>query len=154
MPYVTVSLTDYTKERSAFKLATPVITSVNINDYTTVPGGYIDDLTDALAAITLGTINKEQLVSYERVIATALPSSQMAQRELKALIRYHDSVTGNRFTFTVPTIDPQFLLLNSDEFDIEGTAWAAFVAALETAFVSPDGNLMVVDSAKLVGRNI
>lgn len=154
MGTVTLRIRDYDKEGSGFSLATPAITSVNINDYIAADAA-IDDLVAAVNAVVLGTIEKATLLAYDEVVATALPTDKFAQRETKALIGYHDSVTGNRYTFTIPTVDLDLLpATRSGEFDITAGAWATLVGVLETSFVSPDGNLMVVDYAKHVGRNV
>lgn len=155
MGTVNIRIRDYDKEGSGFSLATPAITSVNINDYVTPATGSIDVLVAALNALVIGTIEKATLVAYEDVVATALPLDPFAQRETKALVGYHDSVTGNRYTFTIPCIDLALLsATRTGEFDITTGAWATLVTELETNYVSPDGNLMIVDYAKHVGRNI
>lgn len=155
MGTVTVRIRDYDKEGSGFSLLTPAITSVNINDYVAAGTGAIDEMVTALNALVIGTIEKTRLVSHEEVVSTALPGSPLAQREVKALVGYHDSITGERYTFTIPTIDLTLLsATRSGEFDITTGAWATFVGVLEASYVSPDGNLMVVDYAKHVGRNI
>lgn len=155
MGTLNIRIRDYDKEGSGFSLGTPPITSVNINDYTTPVTGFIDTLVTALNAIVIGTIEKASLISYEEVVATALPTSPFAQRETKALVGYHDSVTGARYTFTIPAVDLALLsATRSGEFDISSGAWNDFVVELEANFVSPDGNLIVVDYARHVGRNI
>lgn len=155
MGTLTVRIRDYDKEGSGFSLATPAITSVNINDYTTPATGFIDTLVTALNALVIGTIENARLVAYEDTISTALPTDPFAQRETKALVGYHDSITGNRYTFTIPAVDLSLLsATRTGEFDITAGAWATFVNELESNYVSPDGNLMVVDYAKHVGRNI
>lgn len=145
---------DYSKERSGFTLNTPAITGANLADYTNDPGGYIDAVVDALAPIVLGTRTHAQFTVLRRVIGTALPVNKSAQRESKALVGIHDSLTGKAFTFTIPTINDDFLANNTDYFDLGTTEWTNLVNALEAAYVTPDGNLLVVDYAKRVGRNI
>lgn len=155
MPHVNWKVRDYSKEPSGFRIATPTIDSTNIDDYIDPTTGYIRTLHDALNAVVIGTIEKTGLLVAEKVWATALPTDKAAQREIKAMVHYHDSVTGERYVFAVPCPDPQYLTANSDVFDLtNGGAWDTVRDILNAAYVSPDGNLMVVDEVKLVGRNI
>lgn len=152
---VNIIVRDYDKETSGISVRTPEIDSVNIDDYITPATGYIDVLVAAINAVVIGTLERSMLTVDKRVIATALPTDKNAQRETKALVGIHDSVTGERYVFTIPAVDLTLLpATRSGEFDLTTGAWATLKAALEASYVTKDGNLMVVDYAKHVGRNI
>lgn len=146
---------DYTKEGSGVTFLTPTLTAANIADYITANTGYLDALRDALNVVLLGSIQRATLNAENRVYATATPTDVNAQRERKALVHYHDSVTGEAFVCSIPTPDNQFLIANQDVYAIQtGSVWRDVIDILEAGFVSPRGNLMVVDEIEHVGRNV
>lgn len=104
---------------------------------------------NSLEALTLLAPVKTDIVASTQQHAWTLPSSHLAQKEIAAIIHYHDDVTGRGFHYTIPGIDTTFLLDNSDFFDLADTTVAAFVTNFEAVVVSIEGNPVTVDSIEL-----
>lgn len=131
---------------------------VNIADLTAgnfaAQDAAMDALSTAVAAVTRGTINKDQRVAVETTIPGAPPASNEAQRETKWLVRATDDVTGFAVTFTIPTADLTFLVSGTGAMDLVGAEGAALVSAIEGVVTSRLGNAITVVEIVHVGRNI
>lgn len=117
----------------------------------------IDALVSAMADITAGNINTKTIQSEIEEIATGKSSNPIARRELKWLIRYADTVTGEIETREIPT--PQ--VDDSDLFESDGETinlldaeWVSFESAFEAVAKSNAGNAVTFLGGKLVGRNL
>jgi len=100
---------------------------------------------------------KQVLVAEIDVISAALPTNVYAQRELKWLVRYHDTVTGKKYTLTLPCADPTArLIAGTDLANLAQTEVAAFVTRFQSYAKDPDTqtNDVLVDQIQLVGRNL
>lgn len=82
-----------------------------------------------------------------------LPSNAAAQRELAARFTYIDTVTGSKYTFSIPGPQSTIIQAGTDEISLANLAVAAFVTAFELYCLSPVGNPVEVQAARLVGRN-
>lgn len=79
----------------------------------------------------------------------------MARREGKWLVRYHDSVTGEKGTMTVPCANMTLLDATGALLDTTAaTPGAQFVSDFEALVIGPSGNSAVFDEAIFVGRNL
>jgi len=138
-------------ETTNFEVAITTLTPANVAAQSTAAG----TLRSAIAGITLGEFGKNQLI-YERNLGSADPAaSQLAQREKKWLVRYHDATTQERFTTSIGTADLTVLPNHSEFIDISTGVGATFKSAFE-AFVkssSDPSHSVVVDSVQYVGRN-
>jgi len=116
----------------------------------------INDLAVAIAGITLGQVNKDQVVLNRIPGAVGPSSNKLAQRENKWLVRYHDATTNQKWSRSIGTADLSKLPATNTEFlDLTDTDPAAFVTAFE-ALVKSDSDpthAVVVDSIQFVGRN-
>lgn len=115
----------------------------------------ITALFDALVGITIGSVTKSVLkteTDKDTGVATK-PANGFAQREIKWLVRYVDTVNQEKGHMEVGTADASKLTTGTDFADLAQTEVAAFVTALEAAAVSRDGNAISVSSIELVGRN-
>jgi hypothetical protein len=116
-------------------------------------------LRSATDAIVLGVRASDTVVMDKTVGSASRPTSAVAQRELKWLVRYHGVDDGKKWTCEIPTPDitlTDVLIPGTDIVDLTQTEMAAFVTAFETA-VRPPGNdtsLVVIDQIVLVGRNL
>lgn len=148
---VTAGWKDYGGEPAHTSVWVTTLTAGNLVAQTTL----INNLLTALSAITLGE-QQTQAISLSRTIITAdLPTDPFAQRENKWLLRYHDSVTGEKFKNEVPCADLSLLIPNSEFADMTGTEFAALKTAWELIVRGPnDNNLTILDSAEFVGRNL
>jgi len=109
----------------------------------------------AIAGITLGQVNKTEIIA-ERLFGAPGPSSNpLAQRENKWLVRYHDAVTGQKMSLSYGTADLSLLTNHSEFLDLAGTEAAAFVTAFEDYVKSnyDATHAVLVDSIQFVGRN-
>lgn len=117
-------------------------------------------LLSATDAITLGARLKDTY-NDETTYLVSKPTNGAA-REYKLLVQMRNSVTGRRWTFTVPTLDPtvpSFIDNISARDAIELTtpqAIADFITAVEAFVVDPlaEANAVAVIGLKAVGRNI
>jgi len=113
----------------------------------------------AVDGITLGVQAANAIVMDKTVVSAARPTSPVAQREMKWLVRYHGVDDGKKWSVEIPTPDitlTDILIPGTDLADLTQAQMAAFVTAFETT-VRPPGNdtsLVVVDSVTLVGRNL
>ena len=87
------------------------------------------------------------------------PANNFAQREIKLLIRYQDTVSGKLYTLEIPTPDLANLTIpvESDFVTLaDAGIMAAWVTAFENVAKAPDEpiNSVNVLSAQVVGRNI
>lgn len=127
--------------------------------------GNIEEKTDTFAtlitatdAITLGARVKTRYIN--EVISLADQPTNGATRELKLLVQYRDATTGQRFTCTVPTLDPSLPdyvenINVKDAIEIDSpTEILNFVAAFEAFAISPvTHNAVEVVGLRVVGRN-
>jgi len=138
----------------------------------------VDEITAALTAwslfiqstniITLGVLSSQRYLYETLVNPITKASSPSAQRENKLLVRYHDSVTLQKATMTIPTIDlPNCVFLTEAKDFVSMSLWGSGVNTDITNWVTrfqnfvriptPDmvapGNATVIDSLEFVGRN-
>lgn len=112
-------------------------------------------LITAVQALTTMPIHKRQTVASEAILTSTRPTDPYAQREIKWLVRFHDNVTGQPLTVTVPGADLSLLDAGSEVLDLTGTEAAAFKTAFEAYVKAGEGsdNAVVVDQILFVGRN-
>lgn len=133
----------------------PIITMTPSNAADTITA--IGNLKTALAAITLGTQIKTDVV-YSRVEAANVPVDDvLAQRENKWLVRYHDATSGQKYVVSFGTADLSQLPATHTEFlDIvtDASVGKNFKVAFEAVVKSPAdaSHAVVVDSIQFVGR--
>lgn len=124
------------------------ITDVNIVAQTAA----LDTLRLAMEAISLGGVQKRQLVAWVNETKVE-PTDPFAQREIKWLVRYKDTSSDKEYSLEIPCADLQFLdPENSDKALMSGTEVAAYKAAFEAVVRSPEGNATEVIELLFVGR--
>lgn len=155
----TLTILDYTSEKSSHRVPSYQIDAANLATWLTGWGDY----KTALAAIILGTQQKESVLIYDTVLSNTPPASPFAQRETKLLVRYRGDTDGQLYTLTIPTPDLDALtfasgaLGNSDYIELaDGGVMAAWVSAFEAVARSPenDAETVTVESVQVVGRNV
>lgn len=165
MPQNTATITfeDYDRETSRMSVNIGPLTAANF----TAKRDAIDDLKNALPAITLGEIRRTTINEVFTESTEAI-TNQQAQRETKWLVTLRDVTQffdvgntisnpgfGNLFQIEIPTADLGLLANNTDELSLTATGVPAFVAALEAVANSPTGgNEVQVVSIRHVGRNL
>ncbi len=142
---------DYSNEPTKVGVFFPDITSANYDAQVTSMGL----LQAAMDGVTAGDLNGSQLNAVDVPVPSkaAVPA---AQRELKWHVSYSDpsSAIGNG-SFEIPMADTGELDANGQDLDIgTGTPGEALVTAIQTYCVSRLDNAIVVETIKLVGRNL
>jgi len=149
---LTLTLYDYSLESSPAGFQGVNLTAGNL----TAQFGLMDDLKAAVQGITLGTTIREVRVAVEQDSTKTQPVSAFAQREMKWLVRYIDTVNPNgNGTIEIPTPDLSLLDSNGVYMDVSaGTPGEDFVTAFEAFQRSRLGNTVTFVNAEFVGRNI
>lgn len=152
--YSLFQLRDFGRETSTVKIFNGAITGASIAGFLTAFGG----IRAAIEGITLGIVSKEQWVGDDTVLSAAVPASQVAQRESKWLVRYHNVVTNKPHHLEIPTADliGVALIPGSDFADLTAAPMSTFVTAFNAFARSEenDADAVVIDSVQFVGRNI
>lgn len=156
MGSMVLTVYDYDEEVSTAQFPAPDMTSANSDDV------YADGLTlqQALDAIILGLITQKRHVAQTSPLAVGKASSELAQREIKALVRYYDDTTFVKATMEIPCIDltlqhPNYPgVFYRDGVSGHETAIGTFVTAFEAFVPGPSGNAAVVYEIVHVGRNL
>jgi len=147
---LTHTILDYSGESSAFGVAGVSVSSANYDGQITEAIA----LTTAIEGIVLGTVAERKFLASVAEPESGLPASQYAQRELKWLVSYSDTVNGDVQQCEIACPDLTLLVAGSDLMNLAGAPGLAFIAAFEAFVRSKSGNTVNVDSVRLVGRNI
>lgn len=112
-------------------------------------GTAIDDLSS-------GTLRKSQAMQDSSTFGTPNPVDPNAQRERKWRVEFIDTVNGKSGKVEIPVafVDANVKVPGSDLADMSDTKWIAFVTAFEATARTVDGNVLEVQRAVLVGRNL
>lgn len=151
--YNTVTLVDYSNEKSTVSVYNGSITALTIAAFLTQVGA----LRTAIEGITKGVVVGTSWVGDKDTLAATPPTDVFAQRELKWLVRYENVVSHNIYTMEIPTADPtDRLQAASDKADLTDTEIGAFVTAFEAIGRSPENDVdgVSVLDITLVGRNL
>lgn len=162
----TLSMLDYSREKSAFSVETGNVTAVSLPGLLTE----ISNFRAAVDGICLGVQSDEALRAYANDLSNTPPTDANAQIERAWLVTFEDNLPffddpvnsipnegfGRLFTVTIPTADIAAagrLAPNSDEAVLTESGMAAFVTAFEAMARSPYGGTVNVISVRHVGRN-
>lgn len=151
------SIADNTKksngeaETTSWTVAVTQLTPANVAAQETAMG----NLRSAVQALILGNTYRYEETYYVSLSANTPASSDLAQRENKWLLRYHDAVNGQKFQVSIGTADLTKKMANSEFVDLSTGAGATLKTNFEAVVVSPnDGShAVVLDSVQFVGRN-
>jgi len=156
MGRVVFSYRDHTNEATTVTFPGSDLTAANID------AEYASALTlqTALEAVVLGNLIKRSHVAKESPLGQGAASSELAQREAKALVSYYDDTTFKTATMEIGCVD--LTLQNPDfpgVFYLNGASnneavWETFVTQFEAFVPGPSGNNAVVDRIVHVGRNL
>jgi len=152
MTVSTITINDYSNEKSSFQVNSIVLTAGNFAAESTEAA----TLVSAVEALTIGDVVKQTLNQIV-LDSPSIPSNVYAQREVKWSVAYQGDVSGKLFNIEIAAPDlTDNLVDNTDLADLASTDWAAFVTAFEAFARSPDDltETVTVISARLVGRNI
>lgn len=151
MGFYTRTLKDYDSETTTFRVNANPLNAGNIAAELVLQS----NLGAAINDMVLGSL---QQITYGNAVTAYEPAPNVteAQRELKWMINYRDSVLNTPHHVTLGTADTSRLDPNNRGKANMGDAGVvdAFVAAFEAYAVSPAGNPVTVESIILVGRNV
>lgn len=138
-------------ELGQWEVPIATLTAANLVAKTTL----IDALRTAVAAITLGNLAVADTTVLRAAGSGTPAASNLAQRENKLLLRYHDNATFQKYRVSIPTFDLSTLPNHSEFLDLTGGVGADLKTAFEAIVVSPgnSANGVTLDSAQFVGRN-
>lgn len=156
MGKLVITYADFDGEVSTVGMPLPDLTAANIDTE------YADAiaLRAALADVLLGKELRYQVTAKVAPQGVGRSANELAQREAKALVRYHDSVTFEKASLELPCVDLSKQNANyPGVFFLYGAAnnhadWITFVGAFQTKVPGPGGNAAVVDDIIHVGRNL
>lgn len=140
-----------TPESTNWRVPVATLTAANLVAKTAL----IQALIDAVADLILGNVATNEVIQ-DRDIVSALPAAtQLAQRENKMLLRYHDGATLQKFSVSIGTFDLTKLPLHSEFLDLTAAEGLALKTAFDAIVVNPlvAANPVSLDSVQFVGRN-
>lgn len=131
----------------------PSTAGVYVGDAITDPNALL--LNAAIAGMSIGTNQRASVVVNRPVFsgASTPPSNKWAQRELKFLCRYTDTVTNKDYSFTIPCADADLVVGNTDMVDLSAGAGLTLKSRFDTHAVSELGNPVTLNSVELIGRS-
>jgi len=156
MASVTHGMIDNSGEGASVTFYLPDVTPANYADITgNGPTDNVGALRLAVAGISLANSTRHTVTTEVYPEAGTLPSSPWAQREIKLLVQFVDTVNSKKGTVSIPAPDLSILAQpGTDVVDhVSNVAAAAFVAAFEANAVSQDGNPITVTGMRIIGRN-
>jgi hypothetical protein len=145
MTTLSVRFIDYSNEVAA--------AAVYVDD--AITNGDATTLATAIDGLSIGTrekITKTLSTILDQGLTTP-PANKFAQRELRFVCKYTDSITGKRYSFSIPCADANLVVGNTDLIDLTAGAGLALKTAFENDALSELGNAVVLNSVELVGRN-
>lgn len=151
MGFYSRTLQDYDSEKTVFRIHTTDLNAGNIAAQLTLQA----NLGSAINNITLGTLYN---IRYGNEVVTpgAAPVDPFAQREIKWLIGYRDTVAGGLYTVELGTADLDQLDPNNRNSAHIGDAGVVdqFITDFEAYALSPLGNAVDIEYIRPVGRNL
>lgn len=151
-PTVRFQIIDHSAEKSSFGVPMEALDETSYDNFV---GVTLPALRAAIDAITLGNIQGSEVAGVVYVEAGSLPVNVWAQREIKGRFKFVDDVNNRPMLVSVPALDlDNVAQFGTDVIDITGNAFAlAYITAVITHAVSPNGNAISINTAKLVGVN-
>lgn len=115
----------------------------------------IDALFTAVEGVIVGNSAKTE-ITIDREMLSQLPAAtNLAQREIKLLLRYEGATSHKKFRISIPTFDLSLLPIHSEFLPLDADEGLALKTAFEAIVKSPDNGTeaTVLLSAQFVGRN-
>lgn len=135
----------------------------NSNEASTTGVRVPDAITDAnalllnagIAGMSIGTNQRASVIQTRTVFngSDTPPSNKWAQRELKFLCRYSDTVNHKEYSFTIPCADAELTVGNTDMVDLTVGSGLTLKTRFESHAVSELGNPVTLNSVELIGRS-
>jgi hypothetical protein len=148
MGRMNLSYKDYDDEGSSVTVRTIDLTAANFDANIIALNG----LKDAIEAVTLAALQKQQIMAVETEVNDPLPASQYAQRESKWLVKYQQA-DGLFGSFEIPAADLTLLVSHSELMNVSAGAGQALVTAINGNVYGRDNALVTVIEIQHVGRS-
>jgi len=148
----TITINDYSNEKSSFGFSSSELTAGNIVAQLAAAA----TLVAATEDLTIGEVVKQQIAQVP-LDSPATPTSPYAQREMKWLVTYQAVTSGKLHTLEIAAPDiTDNVAPNTDIADLSSPDWEAWVTAFVGFAKAPDDltDSVIVLGARLVGRNI
>ena len=138
-------------EVTTWELAIATLTAANLVAKTVLIG----NLKTAVAALVLGNVHQDAIITDRVVISDLAAATQAAQRENKLLCRFHSGTTLKKYQVSIGTFDLTQLPLHDEFLDLTAGNGLALKTAFEAIAINPDDGTdpVILDSAQFVGRN-
>jgi len=137
-------------EHASTQLAITTLNAGNLAAQTTL----IAALRTAISGVLLGDFRQDTITLLRPIPSVSRPSSTLAQRENKWLLRAHGATSGQKFRYSLPTADLSLLPDGSEFLDLSASPGDDLKSAFDAVVRNPNdaSELLVLDSAQFVGR--
>lgn len=142
---------DYEHKTSMARYPIPTLSGAN---WVGVVGTLIPALVTEVGPLVYGPHVKQRILAERVLTGAGRPAIAEAQREIKGVMTYQDSVTGRKYNIEIPGISLANMQEASDLIDLTVPAVADVVSAFEGLARSPAGNNVTVLQIKVVGRSL
>jgi len=138
-------------EHANMSVAITTLNAGNLAAQTTL----ISNLKAAILPVILGNVRQDTTTLLRPIPSVSRPSSTLAQRENKWLLRAHGATSGQKFRYSLPTADLSLLVSGSEYLDLSASVGLDLKTAFDAVVRNPNdaSELLVLDSVQFVGRN-
>lgn len=148
MAFFNIPIIDYAGKKSVASFPVDdAIADLNLTALFTAVGG-----------MTRGNIDQTALniATPKNAGPGGAPANEDAQREMKWLVEYHDTVVPtDTYTLEIPCADAALISGNTVNMDTGAGAGATFKTQFEATVKAPrTGNAVAIDQVILIGKNI
>lgn len=154
---VTMKYNDAGGENSTVSIHHVSLSAANFDGIVGAAGD-VDQLRDAIAALTLGELDGVKVLARDSDSGAAKATAPEAMRELKWLCTYEDDVSLVQYQIEIPCPDTTIAGLNDGTKEknavLSHASWVTFIAEFETLARSPTGAAVTFIGARIVGRNL
>lgn len=151
-----LTIRDASNELSTFSVNVGVVTAINL----TAKLSLWNDFQNATVGIILGNLANSKATLFNNPINPNTPTNQVAQKEWKWAVHYHDNTDvfgalqnvffGRHYVVSIACPDPALLIEGTDLMDLTSTAGAEFVTSFEETALAPSGGAAKIDYIELV----
>ena len=146
----TVTFSDFSNETSQCQFHTIQISAIDYNDALQA----IANIQAEVVNLSQGTLRSQSVLEGSTNYDGPNPVDPNAQREIKANVTYSDTVTGKRYTITIPVFGMDGVVPNTDMINLTLGGWPQFIAVFEANALSEAGNPVTVLKAVMIGANL
>ncbi len=149
---IRVGMIDHSAEITSMNFHLDALTNANYDALFLATTGKYDLIKAVFNPLTILNLTRSTVSLEVDQSVGSLPADEHAQRELALRIFYTDSVSGKKYRLDVPGPAAGVIPEGTDIVPLTNVPLAAFIVVFEAQAVSPEGNALVVTSARIVGR--